>query len=205
MYAQIPNFGSTAGDNHLYGYSSIKYRKSPNKWEMYSTLQYGVTDYMNIGADLYSKGSNTFIGYTFRSGVKINSYFSIGAQITPSFNLSANHEFAYMTEAIYINGNITSDGRVFWVTNTWFEQAKHELTSAQQWSYLGYSISFGKDHKRITPMVGFIHDWRFDSDLDLSFGAFYGFKKINVYAWTNDILTRQPRFIIAIEFKFCNK
>ena len=107
VQAQVPNFGSTAGNQNLYGYSSMKYRAKAKTWETYSTLQYGITDYMNIGADLYANGTDSYIGYTFRTGKKISSYFSIGAQFTPSFNLGENHKFAYMTEALYMNGNIT--------------------------------------------------------------------------------------------------
>lgn len=203
--AQVPNFGTTAGDQKLYGYSAMKYRAKTKTWENYSTLQYGVTDYMNVGADLYYNGSDSYIGYTFRMGKKFSPYFSAGAQFTPSFNLGKNHKFAYMTEALYMNGNITRDGRMFWVTNTWLEQANHELSSVKQWTYLGYTCPLGNKGNSITPMAGIIHDWKFESDVDLSFGAYYSHKNINVYAWTNDILTDHPRFVLAVEFKFSNK
>lgn len=204
-FSQVPNFGTTAGDQKLYGYSALKYRANAGTWETYSTLQYGVTDYMNVGADLYNNGSESYIGYTFRTGKKISPYFSIGAQFTPSFNLGENHKFAYMTEALYMNGNITKNGRMFWVTDTWLEQANHELSSAKQWTYLGYTCPLRNKDNSITPMVGIIHDWKFESDVDLSFGAYYSHKNINVYAWTNDILTDHPRFVLAVEFKFSNK
>ena len=205
VQAQVPNFGSTAGNQNLYGYSSMKYRAKAKTWETYSTLQYGVTDYMNIGADLYANGTDSYIGYTFRTGKKISSYFSIGAQFTPSFNLGENHKFAYMTEALYMNGNITNDGSLFWVTDTWLEQADHKLSSAKQWTYLGYTCPLGNKGNSITPMAGVIHDWKFKSDVDLSFGAYFSHKNINFYVWTNDILTDHPRFILALEFKFSNK
>lgn len=180
--AQVPNFGTTAGDQKLYGYSAMKYRAKAKTWETYSTLQYGVTDYMNVGADLYYNGSDSYIGYTFRTCKIISPYFSAGAQFTPSFNLGKNHKFAYMTEALYMNGNITRDGRMFWVTNTWLEQANHVLSSVKQWTYLGYTCPLGIKGNSITPMVGIIHDWKFESDVDLSFGAYYSHKNINVYA-----------------------
>ena len=42
--AQVPNFGTTAGDQKLYGYSSMKYSVNAEKngmpdWQTYSTLQ----------------------------------------------------------------------------------------------------------------------------------------------------------------------
>ena len=204
--AQVPNFGTTAGDNKLYGYSSMKYRPKTDVWETYSTLQYGFTDYINIGADLYTGAENSYIGYTFRTGVKVSPYFSIGAQFTPSFDMNANHKFAYMTEALYMNGNITKDGNLFWITDTWLEQADHKMSSAKQWTYLGYTCTLGKSgNNSLTPMAGIIHDWKFESDVDLSFGAYYTYKNVNLYAWTNDILTDHPRIILAVEFKFSNK
>lgn len=54
-FAQVPNFGTTAGDQKLYGYTSMKYRVNAEKsgmpdWQTYSTLQYAITDYLNLGA-----------------------------------------------------------------------------------------------------------------------------------------------------------
>lgn len=204
--AQVPNFGSTAGNENLYGYSAIKYRANVRTWETYTTLQYGVTEYMNIGADLYTSGYDSYLGYTFRIGKKISPYFSIGAQFTPSFAVSENHSFAYMTEGLYMNGNITENGRMFWITDTWLEQAEHKLSSAKQWTYLGYTCPLGECGKNsITPMAGIINDWKFESDIDLSLWLYYSHNNINLYAWANDILTDHPRFVLAVEFKFSNK
>ena len=109
LKAQIPNFGMTVGDNKLYGYSGMKYRVNDNVWETYSTLQYGISDYFQAGADLYTSGNANYIGYVARAGYKFSDYFKLGAQLTPSFDLGRNHKFSYLTSAIYINGNITSD------------------------------------------------------------------------------------------------
>ena len=54
-------------------------------------------------------------------------------------------------------------------------------------------------------MVGAIHSWKFDQDVDLSMRCYYSHKNINLYAWANDILTKQPRFVLAVEFAFSNK
>ncbi|MDE6633027.1 MAG: hypothetical protein K2K23_08515 [Muribaculaceae bacterium] len=203
--AQVPNFGTTVGDQKLYGYSALKYRAKANSWETYSTLQYGITNYMQIGADLYTATDNAFIGYTVRAGYKFSNYFKLGAQITPSFDLNDHHKFSYLTSGIYMNGNITRDGKLFWVTDTWLENNKKELTSAKQWTYLGYTFSLPGNSNSITPMAGVIHSWKFDQDPDLSFGAYYTHKNISLYVWTNDILTSRPRFVAAVEFAFSNK
>ncbi len=206
IYGQVPNFGTTVGDQKLYGYSSMKYRANNEIWETYSTLQYGFSDYFQTGVDLYTNGNSSYIGYTIRGGYKFNDYFKIGGQLTPSFGLGSNHQFSYLTSALYINGNINKDGRLFYVTNTWFENDKDKLTSASQWTYLGYTVPIGQSGKQsVTPMVGVINSWKFDKDVDLSFGCYYSYKNINLYAWTNDILTKNPRFILAIEFSFSNK
>lgn len=204
--AQVPNFGTTVGDQKLYGYSSMKYRANANTWETYSTLQYGITNYFQAGVDLYTATNQNYIGYVVRGGYKFSDYFKLGTQLTPSFDLSNQHKFSYLTSAIYINGNITKDGRLFYVTDTWLENDKDKLTSAKQWTYLGYTFPLGKSgNNSITPLVGAIHSWKFDQDVDLSMGFYFTHKNINLYAWTNDILTDHPRFILAVEFAFSNK
>lgn len=204
--AQIPNFGTTVGDQKLYGYSSMKYRTNSSTWETYSTLQYGISDYAQVGVDLYTNGAVSYIGYVVRGGYKFCDYIKLGGQLTPSFDMGDNHRFSYLTSALYVNGNITKDGRLFYVTDMWLENNKNELTSAKQWSYLGYTCPLGKKGSQsLTPMAGIIHSWKFDQDVDLSLGCYYSYKNINLYAWTNDILTKHPRFILAVEFSFSNK
>lgn len=204
--AQVPNFGTTVGDQKLYGYTALKYRADADVWESYGTLQYGIGNHFQTGVDLYtSGGGNVYIGYIVRGGTKIADYFKIGAQLTPSFNLNAHHKFSYLTSALYINGNITKDGKWFYVTDTWLENDKDKLTSAKQWSYIGHTFDLTGKGNSITPMVGAIHSWKFDQDVDLSMGCYYSHKNINLYAWANDVLIKQPRFVVAVEFVFSNK
>ena len=203
--AQIPNFGTTVGSQRLYGYSSLKYRANVDTWETYSTLQYGIGSHFQTGFDLYTNSGESYIGYIVRGGTKINDYLKIGAQVTPSFNLQDNHKFSYLTSALYINGNLTKDGKWFYVTDTWLENDKDKLTSAKQWSYVGHTFDLSGNGNSITPMVGAINSWKFDQDVDLSMGFYYTHKNVNLYAWSNDILTKHPRFIVAVEFAFSNK
>ena len=98
--AQIPNFGTTVGDQKLYGYSSMKYRAKADTWETYSTLQYGIGNHFQTGVDLYTNGAANYIGYIVRGGTKINDYLKIGAQLTPSFDLNDHHKFSYLTSAL---------------------------------------------------------------------------------------------------------
>ena len=202
--AQVPNFGKPAGEQNLYGYSAIKYRANTNAWENYSTLQYGITDYLAIGGDAYSDGIHSYLGYTIRTGFKKSDWFSIGAQITPSFNIADNHKFEYVTYALYMNGSISKDSKLFWVTDTWLEQNRSTISSLKQWSYIGYSFDLPGRNNSITPMVGIIHSWMFDQQLDIPFGVFFTHNNISLYAWANDILTNDPRFCFAFDFKFTN-
>ena len=82
---------------------------------------------------------------------------------------------------------------------------KEHLTSAKQWTYIGHTFGLPGNGNSITPMVGAIHSWKFDQDVDLAMGCYYSHKNINLYAWANDILTEQPRFVVAVEFSFSNK
>ena len=50
-FSQIPNFGTTVGDQKLYGYSSMKYRAKADTWETYSTLQYGIGSHFQTGVE----------------------------------------------------------------------------------------------------------------------------------------------------------
>lgn len=152
--AQVPNFGTTVGDQKIYGYSAIKYRTNADVWETYATLQYGIGSHFQTGVDLYTGSNNSYIGYIVRGGTKVSDCFKIGAQLTPSFNLNEHHRFSYLTSALYINGNISKDGKLFYVTDTWLENNKDKLTSAKQWSYIGYTFGLPVNGNSITPMVG---------------------------------------------------
>ena len=200
--AQVPNFGTTCGHGNVYAYQTLKFRPGQNAMETYSTLQVGASDNFMGGFDYYTgAGGSRYLGLVARCGYKFNQYFKLGAQVTPSFDLNNNFDFGYLTSAIYMNGDITKDGRLFWVTDTWLENDKDKLTSAKQWTYLGYTIPLGGDHS-ITPMAGVIHDWKFEQDADLSMGAYYTYKNVNLYAWANDLLKDHPRVVLAVEFKF---
>lgn len=204
-FAQVPNFGTTVGDQKIYGYSAIKYRTNADVWETYATLQYGIGNHFQTGVDLYTGSGNSYIGYIVRGGTKVSDYLKIGAQLTPSFDLNEHHKFSYLTSALYINGNITKDGKWFYVTDTWLENNKDKLTSAKQWSYIGHTFGLPGNSNSITPMVGVINSWKFDQNIDLSMGCYYSHRNINLYAWANDILTKQPRVVLAVEFSFSNK
>lgn len=202
--AQVPYFAGAPGDDNLYGYTSLKFRPGINNQETYSCFQYGITDYAATGVDIYASPYSSYMGILLRGGYKVNQWFGIGAQATPSFDLNNSMKFSYFTGAIYMNGNISSSGNFFWCSNTWFGVNKGSTNTYSQWTYLGYTISTYKEQS-ITPMVGEIHSWKFDQEVDLAFGAYYSIGKFNLYIWGNDFFKEHPRIVFGIDFKVSTK
>lgn len=197
--AQIPYFAGTVGDGKLYGYSSVKFRPGINNQETYSTFQYGLGDHFATGMDLYTGLNSAYWGCLLRYGQKFSKWFNIGGAVTPSFNLNDNFKFSYITGAMYMNGAITNDGNLFWCSNTWWGINDGADNTITNYEYLGYSISL-KNGQAITPMVGTIHSWKFNQDVDIAAGFYYTIKNWNVYVWGNDFLKDHPRFIVGIDF-----
>jgi len=197
--AQIPYYAGTVGDGRMYGYSSLKVRPGVNKQETYTTFQYGLGDHFATGIDLYTGPDCAYWGALVRYGMNISKWYNIGAEVTPSFDLNHSFKFSYLTSALYMNGAISADGRLFWCSNTWWIVNKDTDNTFSNYEYLGYTIPL-KRGRSITPMVGAIHSWKFDKDVDLATGFYYSFNSWNLYLWANDILTSQPRFILGLDF-----
>jgi len=153
---------------------------------------------MSAGMDLYTNHGDCCAGGLFRIGHQLNKWFGIGGQITPSFNLSHNFRFAYLTSALYMNGALTENGNLFWCSNTWWSVNNGSDNTLTNWEYLGYRFTLGSDH-HITPMVGTIHSWKFDQDVDISAGFYYSISRWNLYLWGNDFLKRNPRLVIGVD------
>lgn len=197
--AQVPYFAGTVGNNKLYGYTSLKLRPGINAQETYTTFQYGLGNYTAVGLDLYTGTGSNYAGYLFRAGKKISKWFGIGGQITPSFDLSNNFKFSYLTTALYMNGAISQDGNFFWCSNTWWGVNDGSPYTLTNWEYLGYAFSLRNGHS-ITPMVGTIHSWKFDQDVDIAAGLYYTIKNWNIYLWGNDFLKDHPRLVVGVDF-----
>lgn len=197
--AQVPYFSGTVGKGKVYGYTSLKVRPGKNAQETYTTFQYGTSTHTAVGLDLYTGTNCSYAGYLFRAGYKFNKWFGVGGQITPSFDLNNNFKFAYLTSALYMNGAITKDGNLFWCSNTWWGVNDGADNTITNWEYLGYAISFKNGHS-ITPMVGAIHSWKFDQDVDIAAGLYYSIKSWNIYLWGNDFLKDHPRVVVGVDF-----
>lgn len=197
--AQIPYFSGTVGDGKLYGYTSLKFRPGINNQETYTCFQYGLGDYAATGVDLYTGLNSAYAGVLVRGGYKVNQWFGIGGQLTPTFSLNNSMKFSYLTAALYMNGSITRDGNLFWCSNTWLGVNRGADDTISQWTYLGYTVPTCKNQS-ITPMVGAIHSWKFDQEADLAIGAYYTIGKWNIYLWGNDFFKEHPRFVVGIDF-----
>lgn len=197
--AQIPYFSSTVGKNKLYGYTSLKARPGINDQESYSTFQYGIADKWSAGMDLYTGRYSTFWGANLRYGYTFSKRLGIGGAVTPSFDLNNNFKLGYITCALYMNGAITDDGKLFWCSNTWYGININSNNTISNYEYLGYTFTLNDNHS-ITPMVGAIHSWKFDQNIDIAAGFYYTFNHWNLYIWGNDFMKKHPRFIIGIDF-----
>ncbi len=199
IFAQVPYFAGTVGSNKLYGYTSLKFRPGINAQETYTTFQYGIGSSFATGLDLYTGPGSAYMGVLVRYGAKISPYFNIGAQATPSLDLNNSMSFDYATVALYMNGNITNDGKLFWCSNTWWGINRRSANTYSQWTFLGYSFSFKNGHG-ITPMIGEIHSWKFDQPLDMAVGFYYSIRNWNFYLWGNDFFSKNPRLVLGVDF-----
>lgn len=203
--AQVPYFSGTPGNGMLYGYTALKTRPGNNSQETYTCLQYGLGDQLATGIDIYTGGGSPYWGALMRWGKQISPYFGVGAQITPSFNLNDNFKYSYTTAALYMNGNISNDGKLFWCSNTWWGINKDADNTIVNWEFLGYSFNMKKGS--ITPMIGMEHDWKLDNDPDMLAGFYYSIGKWNIYAWGSDFFksNNDLRLVIGVDFKLSTK
>lgn len=197
--AQVPYFAGTVGDGKLYGYTSLKVRPGINAQETYTCFQYGIGNHVAVGTDIYTGVGSAYWGFLVRYGAKISPWFGIGGQVTPSFNLNDSFKYSYTTGAIYMNGQITKDGKLFWCSNTWFGFNKGAEDTFTNWEYLGYTFSLKNGHS-ITPMLGAIHSWKFDQDVDMAAGMYYSIKRWSFYIWGNDFFKKNPRIVVGVDF-----
>ena len=203
--AQVPNFATTVGDNKIYGYSAVKFQPGVNNTCTYSTLQYGVGEDFAFGAD-FATNTSDYLGFVARFGHTFSPWFKTGIHVMPSFDLKDNFKYSYFTGALYFQGQLTKDGKLFWLSNTWFTHQDSKLY-VDEWFYLGYHFSFDNGHG-ITPMVGALFPCTFDSDLNVAAGFYYSFPKFNLYLWSDKFTTKSvngkvnSRFNVGVEFAF---
>ena len=199
LSAQVPYFGTTVGRGKVFGYSSLKFRPSINAQEVYTTLQFGITDYFSVGTDFYANSNTIDHGLYVRIGKKWSKWFSAGVQSTYQSNLRDNYKFSNVNTGVFLNGNIINNGLLFWTSNTWLTFNYNGIHSYKQWWYLGCNIMFDENNT-LVPMIGLIHSWKFNQPADFAIGAYYVYKKYSFYLWGNDFFTEYPRLTVAVDF-----
>jgi len=198
--AQVPFYGATVGEHHLYGYHSVKFRPGTNNTATYTTIHYGITPWFSVGTDLTTSPGVRNIGYTLRVGRMFSRWFSAGLHVTPSFDLDNSHRFACNTTGLFLNGNIAGDSKLFWVSNTWHAANRDADDTLDQWSYLASRIPLAGSS--IWPHIGIGHSWKFDRNADLAAGFFYVIRNYNFYLWGNDFFEDHPRVTVGVDFTF---
>lgn len=197
--AQIPYFAGTVGDGKLYGYTSLKGRPGLNQQETYTTFQYGLSSHVDAGIDLYTGPDCAYWGALIRGGLPLCQWFNVGGEVIASLDLNDRMHFSYLTSGLYLNGAITPDNRLFWCSNTWWVRYRGGHDTYSNYEYLGYHIPLPQG-RSLTPMVGAVHSWQFDDDLQPAAGLYFSFGAYNLYLWSHDLLATHPRFVLGLDF-----
>lgn len=171
-YSQIPYFGKSHKSDSFYGYHSFKISDTSNH---YTTFQYGITDYISVGTDLYD-GSD--FGSTLRLGLYESKIINFGVQSTAVFNIKNNWRYSYQSTGIFINGYITKN--IFYVYNNWLTNLEYD-----NWIYLGLELG------NLSILGGYTDSSK------ISGGLYYSIKRYIIYGWYNQnkVLT------IGLDFK----
>lgn len=199
--AQVPNFATTVGDGKLYGYSALNTLVGSDVYNAYTTFQYGVGSDFAFGVSYSSSEMVRDFGVTARFGHEFSKWIKVGAQLTPMFDMNDKFSFAYLSGGLYGQGQITNDGNLFWLSNTWLDVNDDGVESVSQYWYLCRHFNF-ENGNSITPMLGLLHSWEFDEDLNVAAGFYYSYKLINLYLWGDRFFEDNPRLNIGLEFAF---
>jgi len=198
--AQIPYYAGAPKNNYFYTSGKIRVESNP-AFETYTTYQRGIIKGLAVGIDYYTYNKEMYIGYQVRGTFFSSPKFSIGGQVTPSFDVCNKHKFAYLTTGLFLNGNIYEG--LHWVDNVWITTMPDGTTTVRNWAYLANTFTFNENNS-LTPMVGFFHDmYGGRINPDLGFGAYWTCGSFgDIYLWTDKTFEKNPRIILGIDFFF---
>lgn len=185
--AQIYIYPETAGKNTFYGFTQLSFRPQHDYIMSYTTLQHGVTNWLDLGIDMTASGHEANMGFLAHVGHRFNNWIGLGAQFVPSFDLNDKFKFNYITNIYMLDGALTPSGNLWWASNTWHTILRNGDQIITNWWYLGYNIKLAENHA-LTPTVGVYHSWRFDEPADMAFILSYSYKWLNVYANLSELL-----------------
>lgn len=200
-YAQVPFFADPLGKGTIYGYGDLGFRPGINAQDFYTYWQYGVTDWLDAGFDFSTVDGYAEMAATAKFSHIFSQWIGASAMLQPWFSFNDNFKFSGLTTTIILQGALTRNDRLRWLSNTGIGFCNdYDGYTAQTW-YLGYSFEF-KNEDTLTPMAGVSHTWKFDEDVMPTAGLYYTHKRLGLYLWSGDLLNNHPRFGVAFDFTF---
>lgn len=196
-YAQVPSYARTSGHGVFHGYAALIAEPGQNTFRSSVDMCYGLGKYMETGMNLSTDGLHTRFGATYRVGRKFNEAFGIGAQITPTFFIGANPQYAYSTLGVYMNGYF--DEHWYWASNTYNKLNRYGDFFCEQWTYIGYDFKLRKGI--FSPAIGEIHSWKMDSAVEPAFGFYYQIGTWIFYLWSHNIHNDKHAITLSVEFR----
>ena len=210
-HAQSYIFGETVGRGVVYHYSELDFAPRDSNLSFYTSTQYGVADWLDVGFDLSAGYGETAFGFVLHGGYEVNQWFKFGLVVDPSFNLNRGFKFDYITNLLLLNGALTPSGNLWWSSNTLNNVSRDGDWSLENWWYLGYDIELKGDHC-LTPAIGAYHSWLFDTPADIALSLGYNYKWFNCYIYCYNLLPQgrtpsdyMPSFALAIDLEIPTK
>lgn len=201
-YAQVPFFKSETGlKSDVYAYTSMQKNSAYSKLDSYSTVQFRVGNSIFLGADLATGLNNSYMGFVIRYLKPVSQYFNFGLQITPSFILNSRFTLAYTNANIYMNGVITSDHKLFWLSNTYWFSNNFWNSTIQQYTYIGYNFDLPYNFVA-TPLIGESHSWLMNGKMDLNLGLQLSYKQYTLGVWAREFIHKQSMIRIGLSAEF---
>lgn len=109
--AQFYIYPETAGKNTLYNFTQLSFRPQNDFIVSYTTLQYGATNWLDLGIDITASGHEANMGFVVHVGHRFNKWIGLGAQFVPSFDLNDRFRFNYITNLYMLGGALIPYGR----------------------------------------------------------------------------------------------
>ncbi len=200
-FSQIPFYATPLGKGTIYGYFEYQFQPGENNQGAYTYWQYGLTNWLDLGFDFQAGVDYHSTAFTAKLGYTFSKWFSIGAMIQPWFNSSDKFKFGGLLNTVLLQGSLTNNEKLFWLTNTEIG-CFDDLTDYynQQWC-LGYNFEL-KNGDILGPMTGIKHSLHFNEDVKPFLGLYYNHKRLGVYLWGNSLAESKPEFSVGLEFTF---
>lgn len=197
--AQMPYFKAQTGlDSKVFISTSLS--SSGSGLGTHSTVQYreGI---IGMGLDFTSGAAGNYLGVTFRLIRDYSKYFNFSLKVTPSFNLKDKMKLKYTTINFYLNGAITKDEKLFWLSNTDWYSNNFWYGIFTQYTYLAYQIDLFNNFS-LTPFVGETHSWRLDGPVDITTGLSIDYERFALTFTASRLIHTPATFCLCLNTRF---